>query len=912
LFALIAFAVMFVAPASTPAYAATPATVSITGEHVRIGGTVTVTVSDADVRTVATYTGETVGKLTYTLPIGSTGDSFIFQTANPLLADRTDDGVVSKADLTISSAAAVPTSVVQFNGVFTVQLVSDVTTPTPFTVTYSSEKIDSLTVKVSSTSDTTGFDLKILETAADTGVFSGTFETGSATVTTNATVPTATARPDIKVVDKNIVTVTYTDTEPLSLLSDTILVDGLVPTITVLSPAHNAFEQIFSSFLEVRVTDVDSGVDFSSIKFHFDNDGNNTFTEPGTILLPDPTMTTTEQFRVIARVRVPSVAADGLRTWYVTASDLAGGVGRSDAVSGTAGNQVHIFTSDQNPPQVSSAIAGEWYDTVSKTIKTGNRTSIHVVFSEKISVPSIIAGGFRLNGAPAISAKTYAALPNDVFLTVESFPIDVPVILLIDSGAVTDLSGIETSLVPITVTDNIAPDLTIGFDRAATNSLIKISVSSDELLTATPSITINGLTRGTPVEVDTRTWELVFNIVAFTGLDVGQGVKTVGASGFDTSNTLGAATPVTFQVDTTSPIPVLSPTGAEPVSESFPDITVSYASETGEYVGDTHTGVSLILATLDGERVAPLMTTLDSGATWTLEAIDAKPDGFELGVHVFEITAVDTAGNAHPVARTVFEVDVDPALYVPEPDPVVPDPVVEEETVVDESTAAVDEGSGSDPVVEETTTTEPDGDGVEEDLSAAAEDEGVPQVKPVVETVYDPDPVVTSEDVAPVESGETSDTTDSASAPVDESVEVLDGEPDQSADAVESAPNKVYSVFDRKVEQVLPEGNESSQHSDSGGPGDTASSTAEGGAIFGCNLPLGNTNVVGGEYALLGVGLLGLGLRKPVVALRVERLKRLNQWEHRERGAIWRGEASGASRARSQSRACHRLSSRGT
>ncbi len=92
------------------------------------------------------------------------------------------------------------------------------------------------------------------------------------------------------------------------------------------------------------MTDIDSGVDFSSIQFHYDDDGDNTFTEPGTILLLDPSMTTTISTGVVVRVRVPTVAADGLRTWYVTASDNAGGAGRSDAVDGTAGNQVHVFT----------------------------------------------------------------------------------------------------------------------------------------------------------------------------------------------------------------------------------------------------------------------------------------------------------------------------------------------------------------------------------------------------------------------------------------------------------------------------------------------------------------------------------------------------------------------------------------
>ena len=546
LLALIAFAVFFAALAPVRAYAGTPATVSLTGEYIRIGGTMPVTASDAGVSTTTTYTAEATGEIAYTLPNGSTGDTFVFQTANALLADTNGDGVVSELDLTISVTDAIPVSIVPSNGVFTLQLAWDVTSPVPFTVTYRSEKIDSLTVKVTSSSDTTGFSLTLQETTAVSGVFTGTFETGAATVTTNATDPAAAARPDIKAVHGDVVTVSYTDTEPLSIVNDTILVDGVAPRISQISPVHNVFAQSFSAFFETSVTDINSGVDISSIQFHYDNDGNNTFTEPGTILLPDPLMTTTISTGVIVRVRVPTIAEDGLRTWYVTASDNAGGAGRSDAVEGTAGNQVHVFTSDHNPPRVTSAVAGEWYDTVSKTIKTGRRTSIRVTFNEKILVSSIIVPGFRFAGVPAVSALTHTALPNDVFLTVESFPTVGPVILMIDPGSITDLAGIATSLVPITVTDNVPPELTITFDRPATNALVVINVTSDEALAAPPTITVNGLTRAVPTQIGDREWELYFNIVSLTGADAGQGVKTVGACGFDTSNTLGTATPVTF------------------------------------------------------------------------------------------------------------------------------------------------------------------------------------------------------------------------------------------------------------------------------------------------------------------------------------------------------------------------------
>ncbi|MDP6823494.1 MAG: hypothetical protein QF554_09405 [Dehalococcoidia bacterium] len=901
LLALIALAMLFVAPAS--AATATPATVSLAGEHVRIGGTVTVTVLDQGVQTVATYTAETAGKLGYTLPVGSSGDKFVFQTANPLITDRNGDGITSTADLAISVADAIPAAVVPSNGVFTLQLTRDVASPIPFTVAYNSERIDTLTVKVTSTSDKTGFDLTLQETAAVSGVFSGTFETGAATVKTNATSPSATARPDIKVVDKDKVTVAYTDTEPLSLVSDTIVVDGLAPVVTVLSPAHNSFEQTFSSFLEARVTDADSGVDVSSIRFHYDGDGNNTFNEPGSVIPHDPSVTTTLATGVIARIPVPDSVTDGLRTWYVTANDISGTVGRSDAVATTAGNQAHIFTSDQNPPQVISAVAGEWYDTVAKKVKTGNRTSIRVVFSEKISVPSIVSGGFRLNGAPALSVQTYAALPNDVFMTVETYPLQTPVILLIDPGSISDLAGLQTSLVPVIVTDKIAPVLTLSFDKPATNTLIKIRVASDEVLAAPPSITINGLTRAAPTQIDEQLWELEFNVASLTGLNAGQGVKTVGAFGFDLANTLGTATPATFQVDYGLAPPLLTPTGAAPVTESFPDITASFVYEAAEYTGDTHSGVSLITATLDGEQVTQFMTTADAGATWILKGADVRPDGYEKGVYIFRVKGVDVAGNSHPEVLTVFEVAVDPPapIVVPAeeeetgevsapPDEVTPDQESQpaEEPVSSGGNGATDGQTSDEELLPATTTT-----GSEEDLSAVTDDQpseptDTPEVDtpedtdadatgepapeeeavPAAETEAAPDVVEEPGDVTPVDPAEPS----SVAAPVTQAVDATDVEADATAEATEPdtpaeapeapAEQNVDPVFDREAEQV---GLDASGAVETGPDPD---SVEESGTVFGCNLPLGNTNVVGGEYALLGVGLLGLAFRRPVSALR--------------------------------------------
>ena len=461
--------------------------------------------------------------------------------------------------------------------------------------------------------------------------------------------------------------------------------------------------------------------------------------------------------------------------------------------------------------------------------------------------------------------QTYAVLPKDLFLTVESFPTLEPAVLLIETGSITDLAGLSTELVPVTVEDKLAPVLQISFDRAATNGLIGIRVTSDEQLASTPSITVNGLTRGVPTKIDEREWELVFDIATLTGLDVGQGPKTVGAFGFDKSNVLGEAAQVTFELDTTFIGPTLTPSGSSFITEAFPVITASYAAEAGEYAGDSHNGVSLILATLDGQPVGPIMSTPDGGRTWTLKAVDVYPDGYDNGVHVFEVQAVDAAGNTHEVARTVFVVDV------PAPEPVI-EPAIDEvgdgdiadppeETVPDEdqSSEATDPADETGPDAGQ--TTEGDSDVVTEP-AATTDDLSAPVEEPQAPTVESEDldnPEVGDELTADAEGEEQTVAlveTDVVPDPVEDIVAVADVDAGAVDDGVE--PN-VDPVFDREAEFAALDG-------ESDG---AATSTEEtGGAIFGCNLPLGNSNVVGGEYALLGLGILGLALRRPAGALR--------------------------------------------
>lgn len=241
------------------------------------------------------------------------------------------------------------------------------------------------------------------------------------------------------------------------------------------------------------------------------------------------------------------------------------------------------------------------------------------------------------------------------------------------------------------------------------------------------------------------------------------------------------------------------------------------------------------------------------------------PDGLANGGHIFQIAAVDAAGNIHEMAQTVFDVFVDQTL---------PESVVE---------PTPEENTNTTPPTEETTLAEdaPPAEGSSEVADAGATtDPSTPEVTPSTDENVDvvtsdppaesiPDTTATSADVDVVDlpadtTSANSDGLEIEVRPETEStpVESNDTGAPEASDPAEPIRDLIY---DRQAEQV----GFSAAGAENTSGSDNASSTEEAeGTVFGCNLPLGNSNVVGGEYALLGVGLLGLGLRRPAGALR--------------------------------------------
>lgn len=78
-------------------------------------------------------------------------------------------------------------------------------------------------------------------------------------------------------------------------------------------------------------------------------------------------------------------------------------------------------------------------------------------------------------------------------------------------------------IIPI---DKLGPRLTVGTDRAITNGLLTITVSTVETITEDPTVTIDGVTFGSAKPIGINEWSIEVDGTTFTGSAAGDGVKT--------------------------------------------------------------------------------------------------------------------------------------------------------------------------------------------------------------------------------------------------------------------------------------------------------------------------------------------------------------------------------------------------
>lgn len=789
-------------------------TLSVTPGFANSGKTITVVVDDVSPGTTVLNEFEETdftGNL-YVMPAGSAAQQHIFRVKKSPIADLNGDGIVDRNDiLTTLSDVSVDWINTQ-NGTFAITQFLNTATPTGFTVTYRNDVVDTTPVEVRSSSDIDGFVMTLQETGPSTNIYTAKFVTGTTTSTTNISSPTATTRPVIKVSDGGVATVEYVDTSPQTLVSEAVVIDTTPPVLTVQQLPNGVTTSNAQNWVIVDVTDTSSGVSLSDITFEVDVDRDGVFGETGEVVQASTDFSSPINNGWAAFALLTGMT-DGTVTWFASATDEAGNTARTDADVATTGDQNHTFEIDTVPPQVLEVFLGDDYIDADDRAITNQPNRIRVNFSEPVDPASVVPGRFMFGSLPAKSAKVYEDLPSAVFLEYEVLPsIAEPIQVL--AGAVTDLLGLNSEKTIFQVVDRLGPTLEVIFDTVITKDTLTITSRSPEELATVPTVEINGVTYGamTPTELPLE-WTIEIDGNQLTGTAAGDGVKTVEIAGFDRlgnrahggvrrEDPAWPADAYLFELDRKIKLPTILPAANDTVTVVNPVITVSYAEEASEYPGDTHGSVTVISAKLDGFDVTSLMKATTT-SSWTYQ-----PGELAEGPHEFVIQSRDDAGNIHatPILRFVVAPTATPT------------PVPTEVPPTAEPTVPI-EGPGATPPSEllGSPTPVPVEPTVEASPVPTPEPVATPTVGPEVTVVPTPDPEATPDpDAEPTATPEVD---------VEATVQAIrDGDGSDGDGSVDLGGIEEDPVY----------------------------------TIYGCGLPLANSGSAGGDYTLIGLGMVGL------------------------------------------------------
>lgn len=783
-------------------------TLTVTPAFANSGKTITAVVDDVSPSTnvlneseATDFTGNP-----YSMPPGVAGQQRIYRVKNSPIADLNGDGVINSSDIVTNLSNVNVDWVSTQNGTFAITQFLNTASPTAFTVTYRHDVVDTTTVEVRSSSDIDGFVMTLQETGAATNIYTAQFLTGTATATTNLTSPAAAIRPVIKVEDGGVVTVEYTDTAPQTLISEAVIIDTTPPVLTVTQLPNGVTTSNSQNWVSVDVTDTNSGVELSKITFGVDIDRDGVFGEPGEVVLASTDFSSQINNGWAAFAFLTGMG-DGKVTWFATATDAAGNVSQTDS-STAAGIQNYTFEIDTVPPQVLEVLVGDDYDDVKDLAVTNRQNRIRVNFSEPVDPASVVPGRFLSGSLPAKSAVVYTDLPSSVFLTYENLS-SVAEPMQVLAGAVTDLLGLNSEKTIFQVVDRLGPTLEVIFDTVITRDKLTITSRSPETLATAPTVEINGVTFGTMIPTELpREWVIEIDDDLLTGAAAGDGVKNVEIAGFDRLGNRAhggvrredPTWPLNahlFELDRKIKLPTILPAANDTVTVVNPVITVSYADEASEYPGDTHGSVTVVSAKLDGFDVTALMKAT-TASSWTYQ-----PGSLAQGAHEFTIQSRDDAGNIHatPVLRFIVQAP-------PTPTPVPTEVVTPEPTVTIE-------GPGATPPPELVGTPTP-----------------VATIEPTAVPTPDPDPVETP---TPDPEATVEPTPDPAATP----------DPD-------AAPTPTPSVDVEATVQAIRDGDAPDGSVNLGSTEEPAYT------VYGCGLPLANSGAAGGDYTLIGFGMVGL------------------------------------------------------
>lgn len=577
-----------------------------------------------------------------------------------------------------------------------------------FALVYFGSEANTATVALKSTSDQTGFNVTLSETGLNTGVFTNTFTlAGSSNSSSTPQV--------IAAGDGNVITATYKDaSEGGESRTATVNVELTAPEATNLAPIKGTSTNGVKVVLSGDVTDAQSGVKATTIKFYLSLDGTNfkeikndaeTSDDGAQGFINTAYTTTSITNGKSSQVEVDLTAAgDGDYKWYMEVKDDAGNTGYSDVDTATAAvgaNDPHTFTLDRQSVTLSSAdpnaILGQYWD-ASKSgaarlitdVKKGKTTSIRVIFDGDIDGDSVDAADFSVDGVAAVAADWYSGQADSVFLTVGAKGPSATPKVEVASGAISDAAGNKNSkvLTNSSAADGLAPTFTVDVAAEGTGTPVSdkdltITVTANETLLTNPTISVGFVALSGSVKalegnmvaqtgltfLGTNQWSKKLTVDSYlTGISKDDGQFIVSVSGTDTAGntgTGGSADPTSssaifLEMDDAITTPTVDPADGASVTRSDPFITIDWTGEGSEYDGDSHKNVTLTVLTLDDEDVLATAATTDN-RTFILST-----SGLALGDHDLEINGTDDAGNTLAAnASVTFTVKATPDVSIP-------------------------------------------------------------------------------------------------------------------------------------------------------------------------------------------------------------------------------------------------------
>ena len=499
--------------------------------------------------------------------------------------------------------------------------------------------------------------------------------------------PESPDRPTIGVLHAagGVITVKHTDAQA------TVTVEVTDPDVSITSPADAAATQIQTTRISVEVTDTDSGIDSDTIVFDIISATDAGGAAVIGIETTDVGTPTAIASGFLAEAQLVGVPEGETNIEYeVTVADKAGNTGSAKqtlkidtTAPAFAANRINP---DKSVVTNAGAETGHYWDpdaldgdgeivTVSTSTKN---TSIAVYFNEDLDGSSISRLDFEVDiggakSAPAL-AEWFAGAPSVVFLTVPEMAADTkPKINVVDSIADKAGNPVASIVMADGADDGVAPTIavTVSPDSLLSTKEVSISISANERLLTTPTVTVKTVNDNEAVKLLVSS--LGSNAYSATLSTDTADKYDLKVEGRDTAGNVQIVDGGDIEIDNALPHPTTEPVSNDDTSATAAAVKttftgsplfleIDWTGEGAEYGAgaddDTHDDVTLTSVTLDGTDVSGSVSK-----EATAQYIVALGE-LAVGDYTIALSGEDEVGNTKD--ETIeFSVAVRPKFRVP-------------------------------------------------------------------------------------------------------------------------------------------------------------------------------------------------------------------------------------------------------